>query len=76
MKLNFKIFILIVAFSITGSINQIVLAENNCNQSFFLSPTQTSTQEGQQYLPESAGLNSEKLNQIELIVLELSLIHI
>ena len=70
MKLNFKIFILIVAFSIIGSINQIVLAENNWNQSFFLSPTQTSTQEGQQYLPESAGLNSEKLNQIELIVLE------
>lgn len=70
MKLKCNLFSLVIIFSIIIGINQSIIADNNWNVSFFVPPTQTSISESQQYIPESVGLNSQKLNQIELIVLE------
>jgi CubicO group peptidase (beta-lactamase class C family) len=70
MKLRNNFFNFVVILSILTNINQNILANNDQNESNHLAVPLASANESQQYVPESVGLNSLKLNQIELIVLE------
>ncbi len=70
MKLKFNLLGFVIILSVLTNISQSLLANNDLYGSFLLFSTPTSTLENQQYIPESVGLNSQKLNQIELIALE------
>ena len=70
MKLKYNLFSFLVILSLLTGVNPTVLANNHINESFLFFSIPTSTNESPQYIPESVGLNSQKLNQIELIVLE------